>query len=272
MKKRLLYLFLVFIFVSMACQIGGSKATEEILPPTEAPTNTPLPTEPPPEPTDTPEPTQPPEPEVTPTEEISPYYTMDFGGDLSDWTQVVLAGDPSKTYVRQISNRLKFEVPSPETYVYVENGSFSYKDVYIEAEVETIRSGANGIALWCRGSEKGFYELRIHTAGPLAGTYELFRYDFLLKQQKKVPYVQLLKGIGHISTYEIKAGVGLNTIGMLCEGQNIRVFINGVEHLVNNDPPVKDSTLTDGTIGLGVMSFSQGPVEVDFLSLTVTQP
>lgn len=275
MKKRLLYLFLVFVFVSVACQfqIGKPEATEEILPPTEeAPTLAPPPTEPPLEPTDTPEPTQPPEPEATPTEEVSPYYTMDFGGDLSNWSQVVLAGDPSKTYIRQMGNRLKFEVPSPETYVYVENGSFSYQDVYVEAEVETVKSGANGIALWCRGSDKGFYELRIHTVGPQAGTYELFRYDFLLRQQKKVPYVQLLKGIGHVSTYEIKAGIGLNKIGMLCQGQEIRVFINGVEHLINNEPPVKDSTLTEGTIGFGVMSFSQGPVEVDFLSLAVIEP
>ncbi len=281
MKKRLLYLVLIFALISLSCQIGGGQqATEEIVlptvelstvvsPPTELPSPEPTAIQ---EPTATREPTQPPVPKATPTEAKSPYYSMDFGGDLSDWSQVVLAGDPNKTYVRQVGNHLKFEVPSPETYVYVENDAFSYKNIYTETEFETIKNGANGIAMWCRGSSKGFYELRVHTIGPQAGTYELFRYDFLLKQQNKVPYVQLLKGIGQVSTYDIHPGLGMNTIGMLCQGNEIRVFLNGVEQLINHEAPGKDDTLTEGTIGLGVMSFSKGSVEVDFHSLTVTEP
>ncbi len=199
-------------------------------------------------------------------------FTEDFQGDLTDWTEFVLAGNSAKTYTTVESTGLRFEVPSTETYVYREFAPVKYQDVYVETEFETLGPGQNGVALFCRGSDKGFYELRVSTAGATGSSFQLFRYDFNLRSQGRNPYVNLLGGYDRLRTVDIVSGIyKTNKIGLLCEGQNIRVFVNGVEQVKAKNEYWTDNTLTEGTVGIGAMSFSQGVVKVDFYSVNVEE-
>lgn len=201
------------------------------------------------------------------------YFTEDFSGDFSAWKTWVVAGNPNKEYASVVNNRLKFEMPNPETYAYVENQNYVYGDVYVEAEVETIRGGENAMSVICRGNPQGWYELRVHTVGSQAGTYEVYRYDEQVKAQKRNPYVNLMKNIERLSTMDIAAGFRINNIGLFCEGSNIHVYINGVEQFLPTKEYITDNTFTEGTVGVGAMSYSKGTVEVDFVRVfTSDQP
>lgn len=199
-------------------------------------------------------------------------FTEDFQGDLTNWSEFVLAGNSAKKYTTVESTGLRFEIPSTETYVYGEYVPGKYQDVYIETEFETLGPGQNGVALFCRGSDKGFYELRVSTAGATGSSFQLFRYDFNLRSQGRNPYVNLLGGYDRLRTVDLVSGIyKTNKIGLLCEGQNIRVFINGVEQVKAKNEYWTDNTLADGTIGIGAMSFSQGVVKVDFYNVSVEE-
>lgn len=201
------------------------------------------------------------------------YFDEEFDGDLTSWEPFVVAGDAAKEddYVYGIKGRIKFELPSPETYIYVEQVNYTYADVYVEAQFTTIRGGDNGAALFCRGSGDGWYELRVSTKGTYAGSYAVYRFDADLRSQKKNPYV-LLSGNDHAFTPDIVAGDNKkNTIGMLCEGNEIRIYINGVEQILNRKV-IQDSVLSEGTVGIGAMSFSKGLVDLEYDWVYTDQP
>jgi hypothetical protein len=186
-------------------------------------------------------------------------------GTDATWTEVVVAGDKGKEFASQIGGRIVVELPSAETYSYsfVEGANFA--DVYVEAEAETVISDNNGIALICRQSDDGWYELRIATRGPNTGSYQMFRYDPSLIARKQVPYVNLLKNLTKVNTPDIVNGVlKINTIGFSCKGDELRVFINGVEQLPPDKQVVTDSRLSEGSVGVGAMSFGGGPVQIEF--------
>lgn len=274
MKKALIPVLLL-MFVTMACAItGGGEATqpppteEVVLQPTEAPPPTLEPTVPPQEEPTEAAPTSEPEPEDT-----GGFFVEEFDGDLSSWVPFVIAGDAKKEYAEAFGDRLKFELPSSETYAYVENTAVTFQDVYVETEVETIKGGANGIALFCRGSDQGFYEFRVHTMGRFAGTFEAYRFDFKLRERNKVPYVNLLKDRERLSTYDIKAGLDTNVLGLMCVDDEIRLFINGVEQLpMPGGEPIRDNVLSEGTVGVAAMSFSDGIVDLEFESVSTSAP
>jgi len=272
MKKRAYILpLMVIVLASMACSVlgGSQEPTQEVVLPSAIPTQVvEMPTEPPPTPVP---PTQ--EPVVEqPTEEVMVVPTEPPAPAEPQWETWVAAGDPSKEYVELAGGRMSFELPSPETYAYTDRVDAVYGDVFVEAEFETFKGGPNGIAVICRGSNRGWYELRITTINssgrPYAGSYELYRYDYSLKEQGKNPYYNLLRNMPRINSVDIVNGYSYNTIGLICEGNQIRPFINGVEQFPNKQQ-VFDDVLTEGTVGVGAMSFGGGPVEIVFNSFTV---
>ncbi len=278
MKKKVFILPLAcIVLVSMACSVlGGAKATEEVVPeatqdvvlPTAIPTQVVVaPTEP------APVIEQPTQEIVVPTEIPTEIPTeAPTSPPEPQWETWVAAGDASKQYVEMSGGQMSFQLPSPETYAYADRVDAVYGDVMVEAEFETFKGGPNGIAVICRGSNRGWYELRITTVNssdrPFAGSYELYRYDYSLKEQGKNPYYNLLKNMPRVNSVDIVNGYSYNTIGLICEGDQIRPFINGVEQFPNKQE-VHDSVLTDGTVGVGAMSFGGGTVEINFNSFTV---
>lgn len=198
------------------------------------------------------------------------YYLEEFDGDTSSWYQWVAAGDPSKQFAEVLNGQLKVVLPPAETYVYVENEAAVLEDVYVEGSFETIAGGGNGLAVICRSSDDGWYEFRIHTRGQYSGTYEVYRYDAYLKSQGKNPYVSLLPG-GRVNSMEVLNGFQTNQIGMQCAGNELRFWINGVEQ-TRHKKAIIDKNLSSGFTGLGVMSFSDGKVDVEIDYLGTEAP
>jgi hypothetical protein len=293
--KRLIYPILILLLSTMACSFGsfGQQAPTKVEPsatplfvvPTDVPVIAPLSA------TDTavpPQPTTSPKSNPTATTQTqgglntgSGYFNEDFKGNADNWKQWVAAGDPSKNYTKLTLGRLRFEMPSPETYAYVQNSKFSYKDVLTVATFETVESnGTNGIALFCRYSDKGWYEARVSTMGDssTAGRVSIYRYDPRLKSLNENPYVNLLTttyNLVSIPISTIKNGFNTNTIGFQCSGNTLSVYANGsamIHPRLNVPIVVNDSTLTDGTVGVGVMSFSNGKAIVEFTGVSTNKP
>ena len=289
--KRLICPILILLLSTMACSIGafGQPTPTQVVPSAtplfEVPTAVPIIA---PMPTDTavaPAPTA--STKSNPTATIQTpaaldnggFFNEDFKGNANDWKQWVAAGDPSKNYVKVTLGRFRFEVPSTETYVYVENTKATYKDVLTVATFETVESGGgNGVAIACRISDKGWYEMRVSTMGSYAGRVWLYRYDPRLKALNQNPYVNLLTtaySLDSIPIAAIKNGFTTNTIGFQCSGNTLSLFANGkamIHPRLNVPIVVNDSTLTDGNVGIGVMSFSTGKAIVEFTSVSTNKP
>ena len=165
-----------------------------------------------------------------------------------------------------MGGRFVIDLPSAETYSYAFVDGAEYGDVYVEVDVETVKADNNGIAVICRQSDEGWYELRIATRGPNTGSYQMFRYDPSLIARKQVPYVNLLRNLTKVNTPDIINGsLKINNIGFSCKGEELRVFINGVEQLPPDKQLVTDDRLDSGSVGFGAMSFGGGPVQTEFL-------
>lgn len=287
--KRLLYPILILILVTLAC--GPIPATAV---PTQVPAK-PTPTSEKELPTAVKIVLKPTETEVAlqptaTTEVIAPtatqsgpstsYFTEEFDNGTADWMQFVVAGDTTKSFYENTPGRLKFVVPSNETYVYAENIKYSYSDVLVQANFETTESSSrNGISLFCRKSDRGWYELRVSTMGDRAGYINVYRYDPRLKASGKNPYIDLLSPTykqDALPVAEILAGYKTNTIGLQCSNKNLTFYANG-KPLMNLRLKkaifVTDDYLTEGTTGIGVQSSSAAvPVVIEFEWVSTSAP
>lgn len=296
--KRLLYPILILILVTLACGPTPATAVPTKVPDKPTPTSEkvlptavkivlkPTETEVVLKPTATTEVIAP----IATKEVIAPtatqsgpstkYFTEEFDNGVADWMQFVVAGDPSKSYYENTPGRLKFVVPSNETYVYSENIKYSYSDVLVQANFETTESSSrNGISLFCRKSDRGWYELRVSTMGDRAGFIQVYRYDPKLKASGKNPYIDLLSPSYKQDTLpvsEILPGYKTNTIGLQCSNKNLTFFANGkpLMHLgLKKAIFITDDYLKEGTTGIGVESSSAAvPVVIEFEWVSTSAP
>ena len=280
MNKKILLLMSVLLIVSVACSFSGGKNNSndaEVVIPTaiiEQPTAMPPATEAPAVQEEVVE-----EPVEEPMEEAaveeqsgSEYYTDEFDGDTSSWYTWVVAGDKSQNFTQTKPGTIVISLPSQETYAYFANEDYSYDDVYVEAQMTATVYGDNGMALLCRISEDGWYELRYHTTGQYAGSFQMYRYDQILRDEGKNPYVNIMNGLERINSMDILNGNKTNIIALRCVGENITPIINGVPQTMPKEVPITDDYLTSGQIGVGAMSFANGKVEVEIDYVSVEQP
>ena len=268
-RLKVFVLLTVSLMLLLACSLGGDKTEAQ---PVEIPTLAPPPVEEPVEPPPPPPVEEVPTLEVQPTEE-QPAVVEEpapaagpFVGSDATWVQFIAAGDKSKEFGTAMGGRFVIDLPSAETYSYAFAEGVDFGDVYVEVDVETVKADNNGIAIVCRQSDEGWYELRIATRGPNTGSYQMFRYDPSLIARKQVPYVNLLKNLTKVNTPDIINGsLKINNIGLSCKGEELRVFINGVEQLPPDKQVVTDDRLDSGSVGFGAMSFGGGPVQTEFL-------
>ncbi len=270
MNKKILWPFSILLIVSLACSFTGNKSNNEEPGQTD-PATVEQPATAMVEPTLAPPPTVEPqqvEPtlETEPTQEEAPpaddSYTEEFDGDTSTWYTWVAAGDASKNFTATKPGVVSFLLPSQETYAYFANEAFEYEDVFVEAEITPKVFGDNGLAVICRATDTGWYELRVHTTGMYAGSFEVYRYDQNLRDEKKNPYVNIMKNIPRINSVNILNGSKTNTLGLSCVGNAITPIINGVAQTLPKEEPITDDVLTSGQVGVGGMSFGNGKVEL----------
>jgi nitrate reductase NapE component len=207
---------------------------------------------------------QPPPPIVleTPTSAPQPYYTEEFNGDVAGWRRFMSSGDERmvdlKVDLGKLSvNLLQLEDKLP--WFYLINDAYTYSDVRVEAVVTNRGVNANGVSLICRYSDIGWYEFMISNSG----NYSIFAVDAVGMVSRG--YNEIFAG----GSSEIKAGPSTNVYAIVCEGGELRLYINQEHVRTIEDIKFK---FAEGKIGLAVSSPRRLPVNVDFDSLTVSAP
>ncbi|HOW06751.1 MAG TPA: hypothetical protein PLQ28_02890 [Flexilinea sp.] len=197
-----------------------------------------------------------------------------FQDDFWDrgWQKLILFGNPEGNYYSLNRKRLSLELPSTQTAVVLTNPNVSFSDVLVEATFENILSNVASYAVICRYSEDGWYELRVNVSGPEAGSYKLLKYDFYRKEQYKNPYVLLHKGMDRIFSVDIKLGLNVkNKLGLLCEGDEIKAYINDKEQFPIKNGKITDDQFEEGSVGFSAQTYGEGLAKIDIVKFSAKE-
>jgi len=198
---------------------------------------------------------------ATPTVTLAPAplaFTEQFDGNLPYWTfQQVDNGHPASD--PNVENGfLVFDLTGPNQWVYAIYNTPTYADVRVDAQTDLPAAGTGAFGIVCRYSEEqGWYEFNVYADQ----TYVLLFGQWLA--QGVARYTPLFRN----GSEKIKAGA--NQIGLLCQGNTITPFINGVQMRSWQD---NKFGLKTGKIGISAASFGSGPFTIAYDWLKVSQP
>jgi len=184
------------------------------------------------------------------------YYTEEFNAVPKAWKWYLVTGSNEKLVSVNVDDgRAHFHIEdkSSDSYVYLDYEAYTYQNIVVQAETENFGNTYNGIALTCRRSDKGWYELRISSGG----TYDVYRYDPALKPKGENPYVKVFGGASN----KIKTGLKkINTLGFVCNGTKFQAWVNNNMIWEGEDRMLRDP----GKAGVAVMAYRAVPVDVEF--------
>ena len=202
--------------------------------------------------------------------------SADFKDDFSDtdygsngWYYRTLLGNPDGDYIAPLRRRLSIQLPAYNTSLYLFNENTFAEDTTVEATIENVLSNDTSYGVICRYHDYGWYEFRVVISGEYAGTYTVYKYDQYLKDQGKTPYVNLHPGMDRYNSYDIKLGLNVkNTLKMSCEGDEIRIWINGNEQFPITNGVLRDSDFTDGESGIMVWNSTVSRAKIDLVKFS----
>lgn len=192
----------------------------------------------------------------------------EFEDDINkNWGMKIVSGLEDQLIWSQNNGKFRLEIQPPnDTNFAFFRQDTSYSDVVVQAEVENYGQLDNAYSLMCRASEAGWYELRISSQG----YYELLRYDQYLADEGKNAYTNFLET--RIGSTLINSGLDTNVFALSCQGNQLKVFINGEQVYYDKRPlTIEDTTYSEGTIGFGVLSYGK-EVDVTFNSIETLKP
>jgi len=198
----------------------------------------------------------------TPTLVPQPFYTEEFNGDIADWFRFMTSGDERMVELEVERGKLSLRLLQLEDklpWFYLINDVFTYSDVKVEAVVANRGVNANGVSLICRYSDIGWYEFVFSNSG----TYSIYVVDIngIVSQG----YNEIYTG----GTSVIKTGQETNVYTAVCKGDELSLYVN--QSLVRTLTDTK-FIFREGKIGLAVSSPRKLPVNVDFETITVSEP
>lgn len=173
-------------------------------------------------------------------------FVTDFDGDLSDWTYFLTQGEDDGFFATVENSTLHFEIEDKNTWIYLLNDQIEMSDVRIDTIAENLGRNNNNVSLICRYSDRGWYEFNVANNGE----YTILSYD-----SRSNSYNTLFTG----GSLDINTGLGTNEYTAVCSGNELSLYINGVETRT-----VTDNTFKSGLAGLSVSSFNVTPIVVDF--------
>ncbi len=192
----------------------------------------------------------------------------EFDEDINNnWGMKIVSGLEDQLIWSQTNGKFRLEIqpPNDTNYAFFRKDT-SYSDVIVQAEVENYGQLDNAFSLMCRATEAGWYELRISSQG----YYELLRYDQYLADEGKNAYTNFVES--RIGSTLIKSGEEVNVFALSCEGNQLKVFINGEQVYFDKRPlTIEDTTYTEGTIGFGALSYGK-EVDVTFNYIETLKP
>lgn len=185
-------------------------------------------------------------------------FTEEFNGSLPYWAFLQIDNGQPTAGPSAEGGFLVFDLPAANQWTYALYGGQDYAEVRVDARVE-IRTGSDGAAgVVCRYSEKdGWYELNVYADQ----TYMLLFGQWLA--QGVARYTPLYRG----ESEKIRSDA--NEIGLLCEGDTLTPFINGVQMRKWQE---KKFGLESGKIGISAASFADVPFSVAYDWVKVSEP
>jgi hypothetical protein len=195
-------------------------------------------------------------PTATPAAPVT--FTESFDATPPHW--VFVSVDNGQAYVGPAlrDGFLVFDLPLTDEWGYALYGGQSYQDVQVQAQFQTRTSGDGAAGLVCHyDEEKGWYEFNVFADQ----TYELLFGQWLA--QGVARYTPLYQG----RSTAVRSDE--NQIGLLCQGNQLSPFINGV---ALRKWPEQKFALQRGEIGLSASSFADAPYIIAFDWAKVSQP
>lgn len=254
-------------------QVAATATIESNLPLLPEPTSTQRPVRDTPSPTASqPTPTLAP-PTLTPTataDDCPAYYDEDFDSPSACWDletvyHITDIQNPDKLTWGLENGEFKINATAnEELYLYFLNENWEYPDVIVEAEVlnHAPGTGSSGIVIACGVSDQGWVEVRQEPSG----LFQVYQFDFSLRQQGKNPYINLTAG----GARSIRTGFDrINTMTLACTGGELVYSLNGTEIWKGNP----NTPLKDGGVALGVTTVRGFyPTHIGFERFSVIEP
>ena len=254
MKKQVSTPFIALVVLILASLACGTPSTP-VVPTQEPPTQVPPPTQAPP-PTDEPAPTEVPATEAPAAQD---YFTEEFDGDISNWSYFITKNDSKADDTGSVPTTdggyLVFDL-AKNLNVYALYDPYTYSNVQLDVRVENRGSNNNNINLVCRLSDEGWYEVSIANNG----LYWIYAYD-----GTKNSYAQLANG----GSNKIRSGKEVNEFTLVCKDRIVKLLINGVETRAYTD---NQYVFRDGQVGIGLSSFDDTPIKVEYDWVKISEP
>ncbi len=187
------------------------------------------------------------------------YFTEEFERDPG-WRFDVIKGldrsDASNARYSFANGRMVFDITDPGLYAYYFYEGNPYQDVQLDILVENRGVNSQQVSLICRAGEEGWYEWAVQSDG----LWYLYFYS-------DKGYKRIANG----GSTAIKMGKAINQYTMICKGESISFFINGVQP--KGSPIIERKyALRQGTVGFAISSLRAIPVRIEVDWLRIAQP
>lgn len=249
----LLFFVSLLIAISLACSStgGGEAPASNPSPIPQSPQATAVPTEIPP----TLAPSPIPQPTETP---ILQYFKEEFDQDPK-WNYFLTHGDEDKAEVEFADSLMTFNLTDTGIFAYYIYEGFEYDDVRLDIRAENRGKNNNNVSLVCRYSDEGWYEFSTEGGGVwylLAGS---------IGSDGEVDYATIVDG----GALALKQGKEVNEYTMICQGNEIRLYINDTEIKI-----IKETKYAfgKGKVGFNISSLNVYPIIVEVDWFAIGQP
>lgn len=183
-----------------------------------------------------------------------PFYVEEFSAPSASWTYALLRGEDADFELYTEADRLVFDITGENVWPYYSYNSFTYTNVRLDTRAENLGNNNNNVTLFCRANDRGWYEASVANSG----LYAIYRYEYASGD-----FTVLYNG----GVQNLRTGRDTNDFTLICAGDRITLAVNGVEVRT-----VEDSLFDSGLVGIGVSSFDDVPVHVEFDYVTISEP
>lgn len=193
--------------------------------------------------------TDPADQDQTPAGDEAPtFYVEQFdpdGSTIDYWSWFITSGNENLFDLYTEDGYLVFDIDGRDLYSYLMYDPWFYTDVRVDARAENRGMNNNNVSLICRATEDGWYEFSIANNG----LWWIYAYDG--------GYTTIANG----GSTAINMGKDVNEYTIICSGNTLGLYINGVEAKVMQE---NRYAFREGQIGIGVSSFDALPIVVEF--------
>ncbi len=251
-QLRSLFFFVsLLLIIGIACGTSGGSEPPPTAPPTLRPVPTAMPAQV--QPTDAPSPT--PAPTETP---VLQFFREEFDQDPG-WNYFLTYGDESKADVDFTNSLMTFNLTGTDIYAYYLYEDFEYRDVRLDIRAENRGKNNNNISLVCRYTEDGWYEFSTEGGGVW------YLYAAVPGGDGQIKYNIIDNG----GALALKQGKEINEYSMICQENEIRLYINDTEIKTVRE---NNYTFSDGYVGFNISSLNVYPIIVEVNWFEISEP